>query len=487
MACRTSTGPRSTGCSAGDAREWSGESGHQRLFVACAELVHLAASSTGLLLTIDDLHDADEASLRLLHYLARATTEQRVAIVASYRSASLPPALADTRASLLARQAATELELRPLDPDGVLALVRTRIDDPSPELVERVTALSGGVPFAVDELARRAAHEPDWVRFVDVNTIGGLAPATREVLQRVAVVGLAFDTDHFVALSGLTERDAYDHLDAAMAAGVVETSPTGFCFRHGLVRDALLQDIPPHRRRLIHRDAANRLEQLGASPARIGYHLLEAGDAGRAVSYHLRAAETSAAVGAYRDALDLIEPIRAHAGNGERATLLALRADLLMAVGEPAAVGAYREALDGAPAASQRRLRARLARAAIMAGDIDTATATLAGVEPDGGPDDSEILLAKGIVAFFTADLDTAWALAEEGAAAASSPARRPGRCSTSSPCRGSSPTTAGSGSTGSAPSCASPATRPRSPTRCSTGTSARPSTCSTGRRRMPT
>ena len=80
---------------AGDLAGWSGESGHQRLFVACAELVHLAAGTRGLLLTIDDLHEADDATLRLLHYLARSTVDQRVAIVASYRdrphSAALGP------------------------------------------------------------------------------------------------------------------------------------------------------------------------------------------------------------------------------------------------------------------------------------------------------------------------------------------------------------------------------------------------------------
>jgi DNA-binding SARP family transcriptional activator/tetratricopeptide (TPR) repeat protein len=398
----------------GDVHGWSGQSGHQRLFVACAELVRLAAGAHGLLLTIDDLHDADEATLRLLHYLARASVEQRVAIIASYRLAPRSPALADTRTSLLSRHAATELELRPLDRAGIAALVATRIEEPDDELVDRITALSRGIPFAVGELARRASDEPDWVRFVDVNTIGGIAPATREVLQRVAVVGLAFDTDQFVALSGLSERDAYDVLDDSVAAGVVEASEAGYQFRHGLVRDALLHDVPPHRRRLIHRDAAGRLESLGASPVRVGHHLLEAGDPGRAAGHLLQAAETAAAVGAYRDALDMIEPIRAHAHEANRARLLALRADLLLAVGDPAAIGAYRDALDSASRADQPRLRARLARASIMAGDIASATAALDGVDVTGGPADTEILLAKANIAYFTADVDTAWAIAED-------------------------------------------------------------------------
>ena len=97
------------------------------------------------------------------------------------------------------------------------------------------------------------------------------------MLQRVAVVGFQFDTDQFVALSGLDETDAYGHLDASLAAGVIEAADAGYQFRHGLVRDALLHDLPPHRRRSIHRDAAEHLAALGASPARIGHHLLRSG------------------------------------------------------------------------------------------------------------------------------------------------------------------------------------------------------------------
>ena len=63
---------------------------------------------------------------------------------------------------------------------------------------------------SVNELARRAASEPRWVQALDANMIGGIPPATREVLQRVAVVGSSFEpgahetiamaSDLFVAL-----------------------------------------------------------------------------------------------------------------------------------------------------------------------------------------------------------------------------------------------------------------------------------------------
>ena len=94
--------------------------------------------------------------------------------------------------------------------------------------------------------------------------------------------------------------------------------------------------------------------------------------------------------------------------------LLVLRADLLMAMGDPAAVSAYREALELAGESERRRLVARLARAAVMAGDLDTAEVSLEGIEPDGGPDDGEILLAQGHTAFYTSNYPKAAEVAEE-------------------------------------------------------------------------
>ena len=153
------------------------------------------------------------------------------------------------------------------------------------------------------------------------------------LLQRVAVVGTNFDTDEFVALSGMAEAEAYDHLTQPSSLGSsnrwqpVTGSGTTWSA-------ALLADVPPHRRRRIHRDAAARLEALGAPSAQVGHHLLAADETIAAARHLLVAAESAAAVGAYRDALELIEPVRARVGRTADA-LLALRADLLLAIGDP--------------------------------------------------------------------------------------------------------------------------------------------------------
>jgi hypothetical protein len=79
---------------------------------------------------------------------------------------------------------------------------------------------------------------------------------------------------------------------------------------------------------------------VGAAPTRIGSHLLQAGNPAAAVPYLLTAAESSAALGAYRDALDLVERVRDVATGAHPARMLSLRADLLLAVGNVGAVAA---------------------------------------------------------------------------------------------------------------------------------------------------
>ena len=400
---------------AGSDLHWSGEGGHQRLFVAVAELVRLAAADRGAVLVLDDLHEADEASLRLTHYLARCATTEPIALLIGYRLTPLTDAFEQFRASLTTRAGAVAHQLGPLAAPQAEQLARRYQPNAAADTVARIVELADGSPFAVVELARRSGTAPAWEESADSVALAGLSPKTRDILQRVAVLGTTFDTDEFVSMADLPDDDAFAHLDAALGGGVIAHTGAHYQFRHSLVRDALTADVAPHRRRRIHRDAAARLEVLGASPARVGHHLVEAGDPAAAAPHLIRAAEREAAIGAYRDAFELVERVQAHVEGPLRARTLALRADLLFALGDPSATVAYRHAIELADTDGGRLLRARLARAAMFAGDIDTAAAALQDVEPNGGSADGDILLARSYVAYFTGDMDAAQALIEEG------------------------------------------------------------------------
>jgi DNA-binding SARP family transcriptional activator/tetratricopeptide (TPR) repeat protein len=404
----------SGGSHSGRTLAWRGDGSHQRLFLAVAELVRLAAAGPGLLLAVDDMHEADEASLRLLHYLARSCLTERLVIVLGHRRQPVTEAFEQVRTSLLGRGAAVDVPLGPLDRADTGSLAAHVQPGLTPAQGERIWDISGGLPFAIVELARTRADTGLAGDQPGNAVLGLLPPATRGVLEYVATSGSTFDTDEFLALSGLPEDEAFDCLDAAMAALAVERTLAGYRFRHPLIREALLDGIAPHRQRALHRTCAQRLIALDASPARIGHHLLAAGEPRAAVPYVLRAAETTAAVGAYRDALCLVDSIRTSVRGPELARTLALRADLLGAMGDPTALPAYRQAITAAGRDAQRPLRARLARLAVHAGDLDTAVAALDGLETDGGPDDGAILLARGTIAYFTGDLEQALAAADE-------------------------------------------------------------------------
>lgn len=386
---------------------WSGESGHQRLFVAAAELVRLAAAGRGLLVVIDDLHEADQASLRLLHYLARCAVTEPVVLVLASRpgraSADTAP-LDDVQTSLIARGMGSRVEVRPLDRQATLRLLADRFPDLDEGSRERIWALSGGLPFSALELGRAAAGGggQTW-------SMGGLPADVQRTLQRVALLGLTFTTDEFLALSGVSEAVAYRHLETAQQALVVERSETGYRFRHSLVRDAILGAMSEEGRRASRLEVARQLAALGAPPARVAHQYLAAGAPREAISHVLPAVETAGALGAYRDALDLVDAVVDHASGETLGHLLARRGDLLMALGKPEAVHEYRRALAYTRGTEHRLVRARLARASCFGGDFDTARAALAGLELEGDAADGPILLARGNFSYFSGDVDAAW------------------------------------------------------------------------------
>jgi tetratricopeptide (TPR) repeat protein len=155
-------------------------------------------------------------------------------------------------------------------------------------------------------------------------------------------------------------------------------------------------------------EIATRLAELGGAPARVADLLLAAGELAMAVPYVLEAAPTAVTSGLHEQVLSWTEAVRGHVDGKAEAALLSVRADALAAVGDLAAVPAYRKALAAADLDQAPGLRARLARAALLSGDLGSAEEALAGLEPSGGPDDGAILLARGMLAYFAGDLDGA-------------------------------------------------------------------------------
>jgi DNA-binding SARP family transcriptional activator/tetratricopeptide (TPR) repeat protein len=380
---------------------WTGESSHQRLFVAAAELLRLAAAGRGLLLAVDDIHESDQASLRLLHYLSRCAVREPVLIVATHRP-STDPAFAEIAENLVARGVGIRVPLEHLSASETMQLLADRFPDLSTESARKIWTVSGGLPFAVVEAASRADRRAP-------AAFSALPPPARASLQRVALLGGTFTADELLACAEVAEDDAYRHLERAIEARIVEPDGPRYRFRHPLVREALLEALPPQQEPAARRAVAEALARINAAPGRVAWQYLRAGLPSKAVPFALTAVETAGALGAYRDALALLEAVRPHAGPAELPTLLARRGDLLLALGDPDAVGAYQDAAAVTTGTQNRMVRARLARAAAFGGDLESARAALAGLTVEGDAADSSVLRAQGTLAYLSGDIDRAW------------------------------------------------------------------------------
>jgi DNA-binding winged helix-turn-helix (wHTH) protein/tetratricopeptide (TPR) repeat protein len=339
------------GCRAELERAFEGQppTTRQRWFMAVREFLVTAAEHSGAVLLIDDLHLAPPEALALIDDAARLTRNHPLAVIIAQRSD---------------------------------ALARPR--------------------FEVVELAD--GDRPPAGQHATADLPAELA----EVLRRVAQIGDRFDRLGFTAATGRDPQAAGQLLDQALDCGVICLESGGYRFADPAVSARLAAQVTPAQQPTVRTEIATRLADLGGTPARVADLLLAAGEPAMAVPYLLEAAPIAAASGLHAQVLSWTEAVRGRVGGQAEAALLSLRADALAAVGDHAAVPAYRKALAVADLDQMPGLRARLARAALLSGDLGSAEEALAGLEPSGGPDDGAILLARGMLAYFAGDLDGA-------------------------------------------------------------------------------
>jgi tetratricopeptide (TPR) repeat protein len=347
--------------------------------------VLLAASGGGpVLVQVDDAHLIDAADADVL--LELAVSGRPVFVVLALRPPAPGSALARGVSRLVQGSHSKLIDLGPLAEDDAADLVAQSAPRPlAAALKERIVRLAGGNPFAALELARCAgpaadsrlpanAREAITARLCDVDD------RALSLLKCLALAGDEFDPSTVVALSQGTEAEAFTLLDLALTGEVLVVSDTRYRFRHELVRQALVEQIPPHQRLKVHRHAAQRLAQLNAPPAAIARHWLAGGSRAEAAAWLVEAARDAVRLGAFADALQHLEPLLAH--DRAHPEALRLRAEALDALGDPAAVGAYQAAALAAGEPAAQDLRAKGALAQIKQGDPKGALRALEGVRP---------------------------------------------------------------------------------------------------------
>jgi DNA-binding SARP family transcriptional activator/tetratricopeptide (TPR) repeat protein len=355
-----------------------------RVIGAFRRLLLAAGDADAIALVVDDAHLADEATIDVLHHLG-STSGIAVLAVLAYRPEPAPGALTRGVARLARAGKAVEMDLGPLDREDAATLVAASAPTPrAAEVVDRIIDLAEGNPFLTLELAQSAvagvpalvatARDAVASRFLDLDE------STVAMLRRLALAGDDLDPASVVALTGSSEAEAFALLDVALGAGVLVVSGARYRFRHELVRQALVEQLPPHQRLTVHRDTARRLAGADAAPGLIARHWLDGGRPDEATDWLLAAARRAMRLGAFADALVHLGPLLDH--KPEHGDALCLRAEALDALGDGGAPGAYAAAarVVGEPAAQE--IRAKQALAQVKLGDPPGALRVLEGVDP---------------------------------------------------------------------------------------------------------
>lgn len=346
----------------------------------------LLAASGGagpVLLLIDDAHLLDDADADVM--LQLVVTGRPVFVLLALRPLPDPSRLSRGLARLAAAGHLRQLDLGPLPDEAAADLVAKAAPRPlPPEVVERIVRLAEGNAFAAVELARSmdrsAGALPATVREAITARLCDVDEGAMRLLERLALAADELDAATAAALHDGPEAQASALLDQALLADVLVVAGARYRFRHELVRQALVERIPPHQRLKVHRDAARRLAELGAPPAAVARHWLAGGSRAEAVGWLVAAARDAMRVGAFADAVRHLEPVLDF--DGRHAEALRLRAEALEALGDPAAVTAYRAAASATEEPASHDLLAKGALAQVKQGDPKGALEALQGVRP---------------------------------------------------------------------------------------------------------
>ncbi len=362
----------------------AGPLGRHQVIGALRRLLLAASAGGDVMVLVDDAHLIGDADVDVLMHLCAAGPP--VAVLLATRAPVLGSALARGVSRLLGSGVMQALDLEPLADDEARRLVTQAAPCAlSEDNLAHIVRVAEGNPFAAIELARCA--EPSGQQRLPRNVAEAIIARLCDVpdaalasLKWMALAGDAFDASTAAALAPDAEAHAFAALDLALDAGVLVLAGKGYRFRHELVRQVLIEQIPPHRRLSMHRQAAQRLTELDAAPALVASHWLAGGNPRDAAPWLLAAARDAVRLAAFSDALRHLAPVLAfEAGHAEA---LRLRAEALDAMGDPAAVAAYRTAASAADEPMSHNLRAKGALALIKRGDPKGALEELVGVRP---------------------------------------------------------------------------------------------------------
>jgi tetratricopeptide (TPR) repeat protein len=287
------------------------------------------AARQRLLLVLDDLHWADEMSVRLFSFIGRRIRQRPVLLVGSAREEDLTEArtLRQALAELDREERLLRLGLSPLSQAHTVELVRALLRRGAAEasverMGEEIWRTSQGNPFVIVETARELVEGagaapgagrvlPRRVRDLVSARLERLAEPSRRLAAVAAVIGREFSFPLLQRSGGLAPPETAEALEELVRRRIMSAVGDGFDFTHDRIRRVVYDELLEPRRKTLHAAVGEALEALYADrPAevydRLAYHALQADQRERALGYLLHAADRARGAAAHREEAALL-------------------------------------------------------------------------------------------------------------------------------------------------------------------------------------
>lgn len=313
----------------------------KRLAKVVMDVLKEQSTSQPIILLLDDLQWADDASLSILDQLMRRRHHMRLLTLLVYREDWEWPHQNQRHQSI------QSLKLEELAEDACGILLANLLGiEPEPELILMILKQTGGHPLFVKEyiqllqdngcLIREDSGEgvlqvadlsdispPNKVERVIQARFDQLTDSASQVIQNASVIGEQFEEELLEKIQDQVANESLeDDLDLLGKRRMIEIlggTPFVYRFSHGLVQEIVYQLLPEPLQRATHRFVAQALRQLYGDNVdiyRLAHHYYYSNDHVNAIDYALQAAKRDAnqwanqtAVEWYERALEKIETI----------------------------------------------------------------------------------------------------------------------------------------------------------------------------------
>ncbi|OBH42012.1 helix-turn-helix transcriptional regulator [Mycobacterium mantenii] len=274
--------------------------------------IYATASRIPLVIVLEDIHWADNATLLALRSLATTRPDAPVLWVLTARTGAGGPVVRETLTAL-EREDATFLRLTAMTPSAVADIVQDAVRANADASLLSLADKAHGNPFLLTELLRGLDEEGR----LDVS--GGRAAATGDMLPRRLSDTMQQRLDQLSHPASQVVRVAAvlpDRFSARLLAAMLERRPAALVsavgeavhadllvedgdqmrFRHDLLREATRQSLPQSLRRAMERQSATVMLDMGAAPEEVATQLARSAEVGdQAAIAALRAAAQSLA------------------------------------------------------------------------------------------------------------------------------------------------------------------------------------------------